>query len=313
MRLALMSMSVLSLLAATSGPATAADAPAQAAPVPAKPAVVIDLWPAGKVPGEAADIGPEKATEKNGAITSLTNVSKPTISVYPAPKDHNTGLAVLVAPGGGYNVLAWDHEGEQIARWANSAGMTAAILKYRVPRRADTPRDKPPLGALQDAQRAMGVFRSRAAEWGADPKKVGMLGFSAGGHLTAWTSTNYEKRAYDAVDEADKVSSRPDWAVLIYPGGTIEKGTIDLKPEIKVTKDTPPSFLAMAHDDPVNTENCIALYLAMKRAGVSAEMHLYATGKHGFGIRPTAGPAATWPKRCEEWLGAIGVLGGEKK
>src|SRR3954465_14142921 len=142
---------------------------------------IIELWPAGKVPGEKADIGPEKPTEKNGVITSITNVSKPTIEVHLPPKEKATGVAIVIAPGGGYRNLAWDHEGAQIAAWANSVGMAGIIVKYRVPRRADQPQDQPPIGALQDAQRAMGIIRSKAGEWGIDAKKIGMLGFSAGG------------------------------------------------------------------------------------------------------------------------------------
>lgn len=274
--------------------------------------VVIDLWP-GKAPGETADVADEKLTKKGDVVTSITNVSKPSIKVYPAPKETATGVALLIAPGGGYNNLAWDHEGEQVAAWANSLGITGVILKYRVPRRPDTAKDKPPAGALQDAQRAIGIVRSKAAEWGVDPKRVGMLGFSAGGHLTAWASTNFDKRTYEAVDEADAQSGRPDFAVMVYPGGAIEKGatTPQLKPEITITKETPPSFLTMASDDPVNSENCIALYLALKKAGVPAEMHLYTKGGHGYGLRPTAGVPATWTKRCEEWMRVIGVLKGQ--
>ena len=274
--------------------------------------VVIDLWPAGKVPGESADLGPEKLTEKDGVVTSITNVSKPSIKVYPAPKDTATGAALLIAPGGGYNSLAWDHEGEQVAAWANSLGVTGVILKYRVPRRPDAAKDQPPVGALQDAQRAMGIVRARAAAWGVDPKRVGMLGFSAGGHLAAWASTNFDKRAYDAVDDADRQDIRPDFVVMVYPGGAVERGTTQLKPEIRVTKETPPSFLTMSTDDRVGSENCVALYLALKQAGVPVEMHLYAKGGHGYGLRPTAGVPATWTKRCEEWMGVIGVLKGKE-
>jgi len=272
----------------------------------AEPATV-KLWP-GKAPGETADIEPEKRTEKEGIVTGITNVSEPALKIYAAPKESANGVGLLIAPGGGYNMLAWDHEGEQIARWANSLGITAGILKYRVPRRPGIERDQPPPGALQDAQRAMSLMRSKASELNIDPARIGMLGFSAGGHLTAWTSTRSDKRSYDAIDDADKQSCRPDFAVIVYPGGTIVKDTLDLKPEIAVTDKTPPSFITMATDDRVNADNCIALYVAMKKAGVPVEMHLYAKGGHGFGIRPNAGPAATWNKRCEEWMKAMGWL-----
>jgi acetyl esterase/lipase len=298
--------------ASAAGPAVAhAPAVPAAAVEPAAKPQVIDLWPAGKVPGEKAGaVGPEKRTEKAGVVTSITDVSVPSIEVHLAPKATATGVAIVIAPGGGYKNLAWDHEGEQIAAWANGRGITGVVLKYRVPKRLDQPQDQPPIGALQDAQRAMGLVRANASAWGVDAKKVGLLGFSAGGHLTAWASTNFDKRAYDVVDDADKLSSRPDFAVGIYPGGVIDPATLELKPEIKVSKESakelPPFFLVHASND--KSENSAALYLALKKAGASPEMHLYAKGGHGFGIRPTAGAAATWPARLEEWLGAIGVL-----
>jgi acetyl esterase/lipase len=241
-------------------------------------------------------------------IASLTNVSKPTLTVCRPQATKNTGVAVLVFPGGGYNFLSWDHEGEQVAHWLNSIGVTAAVLKYRVPRREGTPKEKPPIQALMDAQRAISLMRSKAADWSVDPKRIGVLGFSAGGHLAAWAATNFDKRSYDQVDTSDQTSCRPDFAVVIYPGGVVKRGTAELSPEIRVTPQTPPCFFAQAHDDRVNAENSVAMYLALKRAGVPAELHIYASGGHGFGMRPTGKPAATWPKRCEEWLRATGVL-----
>ena len=162
-----------------------------------------------------------------------------------------------------------------------------------------------------DAQRAISLVRSKAADWGVDPKRIGVLGFSAGGHLAAWAATNFDKRAYKQVDASDQASCRPDFAVVIYPGGVVKRGTAELSPEIRVTPQTPPCFFAQAHDDRVNAENSLAMYLALKRAGVSAELHIYASGGHGFGMRPTGKPAATWPKRCEEWLRDMGVLKGD--
>jgi acetyl esterase/lipase len=272
----------------------------------------LDVWP-GKAPGEVGSIGEETAktaTQPDGTkvITSLTNVSKPTLLVCRPDAAKNTGVAVLVFPGGGYNNLAWDHEGEQVARWLNSIGVTAAVLKYRVPRREGTPKETPPVQALMDAQRAISMVRSKAAEWSVDPKRIGVLGFSAGGHLAAWSATNFDKRAYDKIDATDDANCRPDFAVMIYPGGVVTRETAELTPEIRVTPQTPPSFLAQAHDDRVNAENSVAMYLALKRAGVPAELHIYASGGHGFGMRATGKPAATWPQRCEEWLRDSGVL-----
>lgn len=258
--------------------------------------LVLNLWPDGKVPGETAPIGEEKI-EGNKGGRRVTNVSVPTISVYRPAAEKNTGIAVIVAPGGGYRMLAWDHEGEDIAAWLNSLGITGVVLKYRVPRRPDHPKHP-----LSDAQRAISIVRSKASEWNIKPEKIGMLGFSAGGHLTAATATNFDSRAYEPIDDSDKASCRPDFAVIIYPGGVIARGSENLAPEIKVTKQTPPTFLAQATDDQVNSENCVRLYLALKKAGVPAEMHLYASGGHGFGMRPSANPSSQWPKRCEEWM-----------
>ncbi len=271
----------------------------------------LDLWP-GKPPGETGTVGPEQAkTQERGGrtvVTSLTNVSTPTLSVYPAPRDKATGVAVVVCPGGGYTNLAWDHEGEQVATWLNSIGVTAAVLKYRVPRREGTPRDQPPPQALMDAQRALSLVRSHAKEWEVDPARVGILGFSAGGHLAAWASTASEKRAYEPVDDADKLSCKPDFAVPIYPGGVLKRGTDQIVPEIQVTSQTPPSFLVVASDDKGSLDSTVQYYLALKRAGVPAELHIYETGGHGFGIRPSDRAYATWPKRCEEWMRDRGLL-----
>jgi acetyl esterase/lipase len=273
----------------------------------------LDLWP-GVAPGEKGNVPPEQVQPQkpgeNPPVQRITNVSKPTVTVYKPAKDRDTGAAIVVAPGGGYNILAYEHEGTQVAEWLSSVGVTAVLLKYRVPRRPDQPKDAPPIGALQDAQRAIGLTRSKAKEWGLDPTKIGMLGFSAGGHLTAWAATNYEKRAYEPVDDADRVSCRPDFAVLIYPGGLLERGSkAQLRPEIAVTKDTPPCFLAVAYNDEGSLPSTLAMLAALKAAKVPAELHVYATGGHGFGMRKSDQPYATWPKRVEDWLRATGVTG----
>ncbi len=278
----------------------------------AEPAPVkFDLWP-GRAPGESGAIGEEQAKTQDrsgkAVVTSLTNVSTPTLTVYPAARDRNSGVAVVVCPGGGYTNLAWDHEGEQVAEWLHSIGVTAALLKYRVPRREGTPNNQPPPQALMDAQRALGLVRSRAKEWEVDPSKVGILGFSAGGHLAAWASTNFEKRTYDEVDAADKLSCKPDFAVTIYPGGMLKRGTDQLSPEIRVSSEAPPTFLAVASDDRGSVDSTVLYYLALKRASVPAELHVYETGGHGFGLRPTGKNSATWPARCEDWLRDRGLI-----
>lgn len=273
--------------------------------------VVMELWP-GPAPGESGNIGEEtaKTDPKTKALTSLTNVTKPTLTVFrPAPNTAN-GAAVVVAPGGGYTNLAWDHEGEQVARWLNSIGVTAFVLKYRVPRRPGDEKDQPPLRALMDAQRALSLVRNKAAEFAIDPDRLGMLGFSAGGHLTAAAATNFDRRSYEPIDDADRISCRPNFAVLVYPGGIVKKGTAELAPEIRVSAKTPPTFLAHANDDPVSPENSVTFYLALKRAGVPAELHIYSSGGHGFGMRSIKHPAAEWSRRCAEWMRDQGFLKG---
>jgi acetyl esterase/lipase len=271
---------------------------------------VLDVWP-GKPPGESKPIGEEKIVlQKHGekTIQILHNVSKPTLTVFRPDKDKDTGAAVVICPGGAYSILAWDLEGEEVAAWLNSIGVTGIVLKYRVPRRPDQAKDKPPLGPLQDAQRALSLVRSKAREWHLDPKRIGILGFSAGGHLAASASTNFDKRAYEARDDIDKINCKPDFTILVYPAYLLTKDEKELAPEIRVRKGCPPTFFAHANDDPIKPDNSARMYLALKHAGVPAELHIYSSGGHGFGLRPTDKPCSTWPKRCAEWLGTQGIL-----
>jgi len=268
--------------------------------------LTMDVWP-GDVPGEKGDIEPEKTLpEKSDAskkVIRLTNVSKPTLTVYKPPKEKDTGAAVVICPGGGYYILAWDLEGTEVAEWLNSIGVTGVLLKYRVPRRKDRIVHKAP---LQDAQRAVSITRANAEKWGIDPDRIGILGFSAGGHLSATTSTNSDKRSYEVIDDIDAVSCRPDFAVLIYPAYLIDGEK--LKPEIRVDENTPPIFFAHAADDRISCENSIRMYLAMKQAGVNGDLHIYEGGGHGFGLRSSDQPCSTWPKSCEQWMRARGLL-----
>lgn len=272
----------------------------------------IPLWPNG-APGERGDIGPEKdtTTAKDGLVagrrvTRIGNVSNPEITLFRPAKDKDTKAAIVVFPGGGYNILAMDLEGTEICEWLQSIGVTGVLLKYRVPVRSGQPKWAAP---LQDAQRAVGITRSRAAEWGIDPKRIGVLGFSAGGHLAAAVSTNFDKRTYPPIDGADQVSCRPDFALLIYPAYLVVKEDGDkLSPELKVTGNAPPSFLVQAEDDGVRVENSLGYYAALKQAKIPVEMHLYSVGGHGYGLRRTEKTVTTWPDRAAEWLHFIGAL-----
>jgi acetyl esterase/lipase len=272
-----------------------------------EPSSVIKIWP-GKAPGETMEFEREEVQPprdgENPPTTRITNVSRPTLHVFPAPKEKRNGAAIVICPGGGFRILAWDKEGTEVAAWANSIGVTAFVLKYRVPTFDRQPRWQAP---VQDAQRAISLVRARAAEWNVDPARIGILGFSAGGEAASMAAVRHDQRLYDAADAVDNVSCRPDFAVLIYPGGIVdEKG--ELKAEYQVTRQSPPVFFAHAFNDNVRCEASVELFLALRRAGVASELHVYSAGGHGFGLRPSSHPAATWPKRCEEWLAASGLL-----
>jgi acetyl esterase/lipase len=271
----------------------------------------LPLWPSG-VPDSKSAPGPEgdQTTAKDGSpggksVVRLGNVTNPTITLY-TPKGNNTGAAVVVFPGGGYRILAIDLEGTEVCDMLNALGVNCVLLKYRVPDSGPYPKYP---AALEDAQRAMGLVREHAAEWHIDPNRVGILGFSAGGHLAASLSTHFEQRVYPAVDAADKLSCRPDFAVLIYPAYlTIPEQNFASSPDVHPTSAAPPSFIVQAEDDPVHVENAVMYFLALKNAKVPAELHVYAQGGHGYGLRRTALPVTTWPDSLAVWLHTIQIL-----
>ncbi len=283
----------------------------------------VPIWP-GVVPDAQPVANPENetTTETDPLVAgrpwvAVGNVSRPTTTVY-SPTGKNTGAAVVVFPGGGYSILAIDLEGTEACDWLTSRGITCVLLKYRVPDSGPAWHDdcrchihpKAPT-ALEDAQRTMGLVRFHAVEWHIDPHKIGVLGFSAGGHMVANISTHFAQRAYAPVDAADKVSCRPDFAVAIYPGHMLENARkqFGLNPEIPVTGRTPPTFLLQAEDDNVDgVKQSLVYYIALKNAAVPVEMHLYAQGGHAFGLRRTALPITGWPQLLETWLGTIGMI-----
>lgn len=278
---------------------------------PSPDRITLPLWPGG-APGEPANMPPEVNMNANNAKTMagrpyirLGNVSKPTITLF-APKSRNTGAAVVVFPGGGYQILSVDLEGTEVCDWLNSIGVNCILLKYRVPDSGPYPKSP---AALEDAQRAMGLVRQHAAGWGIDPNRVGVLGFSAGGHLSAAISNHYEHRLYDPIDAADKLSCRPDFSVVLYPGYlALSEQAYAPNPDIQPTADTPPTFILQAEDDPVHVENAVAYFLALKNARVPAELHIYAQGGHGYGLRPRDLPIMGWPRLVETWLHTIKIL-----
>ena len=301
----------------------------------------IPIWP-GAAPDPQPVKGPEKVeTDPKSLIggktvTAVGNVTQPTITVYPA-QGNNTGAAVVVFPGGGYQMLAIDLEGTEVCDWLVPRGITCVLLKYRVTDIGTYAKSGPypeSRMALEDAQRAVGLVRSNAVEWHIDPHKIGVLGFSAGGHLSVAISVHFAKRLYRPVDAADDVSCRPDFVVAIYPGhlswsaaesdaelgrkkyplpkpdrlSAVDKN-LGLNPDLHITKQTAPTFLLQAEDDHVDTVyDSLSYYIALKKAGVPAEMHLYAQGNHAFGLRHTKLPITDWPQLVETWLGTIGVI-----
>ncbi len=316
----------------------------QAAWQPSPGHTQLPIWP-GAVPDAQPVAGPETASTVKDLVAGrpwveLQNVSRPTMTVY-SPQERSTGAAVVVFPGGGYQILAVDLEGTEVCDWLTSKGITCVLLKYRVPgealyaKSAPYPKSGPypesPI-ALEDAQRTLGLVRSHAAEWHIDPHKIGVLGFSAGGHLAAAISTHSARRLYQPVDAADRESCRPDFAVILYPGhlsitaaqwdarqGTRKPaihhpagadGELGLNPDIPVTRQTPPTFLLQAEDDHVdNVNDSLAYYIGLKKSGVAVEMHLYAQGGHAFGLRHTESPITGWPPLVETWLRTIGITG----
>jgi acetyl esterase/lipase len=292
--------------------AVTSSAIAQSGWPPPSTLTTLNLWPAA-APDPVPTNGPEAdtSTAKSELIAGkplarVGNVSVPTITIYPAKGTPN-GAAVVVFPGGGYNILAIDLEGTEVCDWLNGAGIACLLVKYRVPNTGPYPKSP---AALEDAQRAVSLTRAHAAEWKIDPNRIGVLGFSAGGHLAAAISTHYDKRLYTPIDATDQVSCRPDFAVVVYPGYLADETSNFLdKLDIHPTEKTPPSFIVQAEDDPVHVENSTVYFLALKKVKVPAELHLYAEGGHGYGLRPQAKwPVTTWPKSVELWLQTIHMV-----
>ena len=279
---------------------------------------VVELWPGG-APDETGNIGAErslmspkldrKTVEVTEPTQMVTNVTKPTITIYRPAKEKDTGTAMLICPGGGYWNLYWQLEGEEVAEWLNSLGVTGIILKYRVPRRPDDVKGEPARRPLQDAQRAVSLVRSKAGEWNIAPTRIGMVGFSAGGHLAIATATNFEKRTYEPMDDVNKISCRPDFAILAYSGYLKAKDKDELAPGLHIPDGTPPVFLVHGGADNVSpAEQSVVMYLALKRTGIPAELHIYATAAHDFGVRPSDHPCSTWTQACANWLRYQGFL-----
>ncbi len=270
--------------------------------------LVVELW-SGQPPDETGEIGAERAlmspaldrkqVEVTESTRLVTNVTRPTLTFYRPAQDKDSGTAMLICPGGGYWNLYWQLEGEEVAQWLNSIGVTGIILKYRVPRRADEPKGVPARRPLQDAQRAVSLVRSRAQEWGLRADRIGLVGFSAGGHLAVATAMNFERRTYEPRDEVDRVSCRPDFAIGVYSGYLKD----ELAKGLSVPAKAPSIFLAHGDADLISSpEHSVQMYLTLKRANIPAELHIYATAAHDFGVRQSEHPYSTWKESCAAWL-----------
>ncbi len=279
---------------------------------------VVELWP-GDVPDEPGGIGEErtrmspeldrKQVEVTESTLMVTDVTRPSLTIYRPSKELDTGTAMLICPGGGYWNLYWQLEGEEVAQWLTGHGITGIILKYRVPRRPGEPEREPARRPLQDAQRAVSLVRAKSQEWGIDPNRIGIIGFSAGGHLAISTATKFESRSYQPIDEVDAISCRPDFAVAVYSGYLKAKDKDELSPGLSVPPGTPPIFLAHGGEDLISSpEHSVLMYLALKKAGISAELHVYSSTAHDFGVRKTEQPYSDWTDACIRWLKHEGLV-----
>jgi len=284
---------------------------------------VIKLWPDG-IPGSVrSDTYIEEPTVTDGVPVRFVRVTEPTLSVFLPPSGKTTGTAVLICPGGGYTALAFDHEGNAIARWLNDNGIAGIILKYRLP--SDLIMKDKSIGPLQDAQEAMRIIRRNAKAWNLNPRRIGVIGFSAGGHIASTLSTHYSDKVYDT---RDTTSARPDFSILVYPVITFDasfthagsrRNLIGENPseetiryfsnELQINEKTPPAFLVHSGDDKaVPVKNSIVYYQGLKKFNITSELHVFEKGGHGYGLSVGKGTQSAWPGLCISWLKSAGLL-----
>lgn len=279
---------ILAVFAVTCGPCSEADGEPV---IPGKPASVVAIWPEGTMPGKGAANAETNARPEKTDATRITNVSNPTLTLFPAANKNSPTL--IVCPGGGYSYVVVDKEGSEIAAWLNGKGYGALVLKYRVPSNR--------FGALQDVQRAISLARARAGEWNIDPKRLGIIGFSAGGNLAAKSSSLFETRSYPTIDAVDEQSCRPDFAVLVYPAYLDDKAG-HVSPDLNLTADIPPTLIVHSEDDQAFVSGSKLYAAGLAVAGKTHRFLLYSTGGHGYGIHCER-EAKTWPVDAMKWLG----------
>jgi acetyl esterase/lipase len=260
--------------------------------------VMVDVWSEEKMPGHGAGESERDMPSKGDNVRRITNISRPMLTLFSTTNKKGPAPAVIVCPGGGYGYVVYDKEGTAAAAWLNAAGVHALVLKYRVPNNRE--------GALQDLQRSLSLLRTRAEEWGVDPKRIGVLGFSAGGNLAAKASTLFERRAYSAIDAVDQQSCRPDFAILIYPAYLDNKNG-HVSPDLDLRAKIPPTLIIHSEDDKSFVAGSKVYHAALEEAKVAHDFKLYATGGHGYGLRTTK-EAQAWPEDAREWLRKIQIL-----
>jgi acetyl esterase/lipase len=257
---------------------------------------IIYLWP-GKVPGELKEKQPPVVeASKNDNILRYSEVTNPAIEIYLPDPEIKNRAAVIVCPGGGYGILAYDLEGTEIAAWLNKLGFSAFVLQYRIPDKRE--------GALQDIQRAIRIVRNDSQKWNIDPEKIGVIGFSAGGSLSARASTLFNKKTYTPVDKSDSLSCRPSFTMLIYPAYLDQGPNLNLTPELELSKEVPPVFIFQTADDPYGN-SALVMATALRNAKLPVELHILPFGEHGYGLRPGKVAAETWPLLAEKWLRSV--------
>ncbi|MEN9573225.1 MAG: hypothetical protein RL514_1080 [Verrucomicrobiota bacterium] len=258
----------------------------------------VSLWPKDQMPGRGAT-GPERELPARGDnVIRLTDINEPTITVFKVPGTNKPTPAVIICPGGAYSILAYNKEGTEIAAWLNSIGITGIVLKYRVPGNQD--------GAFQDIQRAVRLTRRNASDWNISANRVGVMGFSAGGHLCARLSTNADKPTYPKLDAVDEEKLRPDFTILVYPA-YLSRVAGKLAADLPVSADTPPAFMVHTEDDKSFIAGSKLFHEALEAAKVTHEFFLCATGGHGYGLRSDK-EVGGWPKKCQKWLMKAGIL-----
>lgn len=271
------------------------------------------IWPHDQLPAGSKQYTPAERQELASKTTDerIAFVDIPTLTAFPVSGDRANGCAVIICPGGGYNILAWPKEGVEVAEWFNSIGVTAFVLKYRVPRRDP---ERPHWEPMQDVQRAIRTVRHDAKKWNVDADRIGTLGFSAGGHLTVMSGVQYETRCYEAIDEVDQVSCRPDFICPIYCAYLgdqyDDRKEVKLGPLVNVTKSTPPAFMTVTWDDALRGAQSALLFAKLREHDVPAELHVFTRGGHGYGMRPSDDAVSQWPQLLKQWLTAQGLLQG---